>query len=100
MPDVATITPNTPVWVDVASPNLEASKHFYGQIFGWEAVQIAGPEAGSYTLFKLRGKDVAGLAAAMGEGQPPVWTTYFATEHIDQSVEQVKAAGGEIVMGP
>ncbi len=99
MPDVTTITPNTPVWIDVSSPNLEASKQFYGQIFGWEAVQIAGPEAGNYTLFKIGGKDVAALASAMS-GQPPAWTTYFATEHIDQSVEQFKAAGGEIVMGP
>ena len=99
MPDVTSITPNTPVWVDLSSPDLDAAKRFYGQIFGWEAVQIAGPEAGNYTLFKIRGKDVAALGSTM-DGQPPAWTTYFATEHIDQSVEQFKAAGGEVVMGP
>jgi predicted enzyme related to lactoylglutathione lyase len=100
MPNVTTITPNTPVWIDVASPDLEASKRFYGQVFGWEAVQIAGPEAGSYTLFRIRGKDVAALASQMDPGQPPTWTTYIASNNVDQTVARVKAAGGEIVMEP
>jgi len=52
MPEVTTVTLNTPIWIDLASPDLEASKKFYSQIFGWEAQQVGGPEMGNYTFFQ------------------------------------------------
>jgi predicted enzyme related to lactoylglutathione lyase len=100
VPEVTTITPNTPVWFDLASPNLEGSKQFYGQLLGWDAEQVAGPEAGSYTMFRLRGKDVAAVSAIMGEGQYPAWTTYIASTNVDETAAKVRTAGGEIAWEP
>jgi predicted enzyme related to lactoylglutathione lyase len=99
MPDVKDTTLNSPTWVDVSSPDIDASKRFYGQVFGWEAQQVAGPEMGNYTYFKLRGKEVAGLST-VGEGQHPAWLLSIATENADQTADKIRAAGGEIVMGP
>jgi predicted enzyme related to lactoylglutathione lyase len=45
----------TPCWVDVTSLDLEKTIEFYGGLFGWEADQDPRPEAGGYTMFKLRG---------------------------------------------
>jgi len=100
MADTTAGKANKVTWLDLASPDLEASKRFYGQIFGWEAEQVAGPEAGNYTFFKLQGKQAAGLAAIMGEGQPPAWMVYIMSPNVDQTAEGIRAAGGEIVMGP
>jgi predicted enzyme related to lactoylglutathione lyase len=100
MSDVTTITPGKPTWIDLASPDLDASKKFYNQIFGWEAQQVGGPEMGNYTFFTLRGKLVAGGASIMMAEQHPAWTTYIAVEDADQTVAKIRAAGGEVVMGP
>ena len=100
MPDVTTITPGKPIWIDLASPDLDASKQFYNQIFGWDAQQVGGPDMGNYTFFTLGGKQVAGGASMMMEGQHPAWTTYIAVEDADKTAAKIKDAGGEVVMGP
>ena len=77
--------PGVPSWVDLSSPDTDASATFYGGLFGWE-VQAAGPveETGGYGMFTLRGKQVAGLVADhAGESQPPTWSAYVATDDAD-----------------
>ena len=90
---------NTPIWTDLASPDVEGSKAFYGGLFGWEAETVAPPEYGSYTMFKLGGKQV-GAVATMQEGQHPAWSIYIGTEDADATVEKVLDAGGEIALKP
>jgi predicted enzyme related to lactoylglutathione lyase len=90
----------TPCWVDLGSPDLEASKAFYGSLFGWDAHVAPDPDAGGYTMFTLRGKQVAGLGPLMGEGQPPAWSTYVAVEDADKTAEAVRGAGGQVLVGP
>ena len=36
-----------PTWIDLATSDLEASKQFYGTVFGW-TFESAGPEYGGY----------------------------------------------------
>jgi predicted enzyme related to lactoylglutathione lyase len=93
--------PGTPSWVDLASPDVDASTRFYGSLFGWE-VEAAGPpeETGGYGLFKLRGHRVAGIGPIMQEGQPPVWSTYVSTDDADAAVARAKEAGGQVVVEP
>jgi len=100
MSHVATSIANRPAWFDLASPDLAASKQFYGRIFGWDAQQVAGPEGGYYTMFSVRGKMVAGLASLMDQNQPPAWTVYIGSDNVDTTAEAIRAAGGEIAMAP
>jgi predicted enzyme related to lactoylglutathione lyase len=101
MSERTSYAPGTPSWVDLASPDLEASKRFYAGLFGWEA-QDAGPaeETGGYAMFKLRGRNVAGLAAVQDESQPPAWSTYVATDDADAAAARVTQAGGNVLFGP
>ena len=87
----------TPSWVDLGSPDVEATAGFYSALFGWEVAE-AHPDAGGYRIAHIGGRTVAGLGPQMG----PVsaWTTYFATDDADASVEAVTAAGGTVMMGP
>ena len=101
MPQVTEYAPGTPSWVDLASPDADASARFYGGLFGWEAAE-AGPveETGGYRMLTLGGRNVAGLGPTQGEGQPAMWTTYVSTDDADAVVARVREAGGQVVMDP
>jgi predicted enzyme related to lactoylglutathione lyase len=89
--------PGTPCWVDLSSPEVDASKAFYGALFGWTA-QTGPPEAGGYVLFEIDGVPVAGLGPIMNEGQPTAWTTYVSVDDADKAVATAQAAGATVLM--
>jgi uncharacterized protein len=96
MPERSSYQPGTPSWVDLASADPDKSAAFYGGLFGWEATP-PNEEFGGYRQFHLRDKPVAGMAPVMNEGQPAVWSTYFATNSADETTKRVDDAGGEIM---
>src|SRR3954447_10369810 len=101
MPEVSEYAPGTPSWVDLASPDPDASARFYGGLFGWEAVET-GPveETGGYRMLQLGGRNVAGLGPTQGDGQPAMWTTYVGTDDAEAVAAKVRDAGGQVVMEP
>src|SRR4051812_148052 len=101
MPEVSEYAPGTPSWVDLASPDPDASARFYGGLFGWEAPE-SGPveETGGYRMLQRAGKNVAGLGPTQAEGQPAVWTTYVSTADAEAGAAKGREAGGEVVMEP
>jgi predicted enzyme related to lactoylglutathione lyase len=100
MAEMTEYAPGTPSWVDLGSPDVEASEAFYEALFGWEAQTSPDPAAGGYTQFLLRGRTVAGLGPLFVPDQPPAWTTYVTVASADETVEKAGAAGAEIVMAP
>jgi predicted enzyme related to lactoylglutathione lyase len=90
-----------PSWVDLSSPDLDASARFYGELFGWEPGESVGTheETGGYRMLRLNGVDVAGLGPVQ-EGHPPIWTTYVAVDDASAVKEKVEAAGGSTLIGP
>lgn len=100
MAEFASYEPGTPCWVDLSSPDVDASVAFYSSLFGWEAGEAAGEEYGGYRMFLLRGKMVAGLGPVMGEGQPAAWNTYVSVENVDKTAEAFPGAGGAVLAGP
>jgi uncharacterized protein len=93
--------PGTPSWVDLSTPDPDAAKRFYGELFGWEA-EDAGPaeETGGYAMFRLRGKVVAGIGPLMDPNQPAVWSTYVSTDDADAVVARAGEAGGQAMFEP
>ena len=89
-----------PSWVDLASPDVDASVAFYCGLFGWEHLS-AGPveESGGYGMFTLRHKLVAGVGPLQNETQPPVWSTYVAVDDADATVARATEAHGQVAMG-
>ena len=92
--------PGTPSWVDLTTPDLEASLRFYGELFGWE-FEDAGEEAGHYHQALLRGKRVAGIGPNP-PGSPPMtfWSTYFSGSDVDAHAKAITEAGGTVSFGP
>jgi uncharacterized protein len=89
----------TPCWVDLGVPDVAAAVAFYGGLLGWTGVP-GPPETGGYVMCQLGDAAVAGIAPLMAEGQPSVWTTYFATDDLDGTAGRVGEAGGQVLMPP
>lgn len=98
MPEYA---PGTPSWVELSSPDTDASASFYGAVMGWEATE-PGPveETGGYRMFQKDGKNVGGLMGHMQEGQPTAWATYISVADADETASKVKDAGGSVLVEP
>ena len=88
-----------PCWVDLMSSDVEKSKAFYGELFGWVADE-PNPEFGGYTNFRKDGEQVAGLMAAQEAGLPDVWSVYLAVEDAAKTVEVAKAHGAQVFVEP
>ncbi|MCW2670691.1 MAG: Glyoxalase/bleomycin resistance protein/dioxygenase [Frankiales bacterium] len=92
--------PGEPIWVDLASPDLDKSIAFYGSLFGWTCDQSRGEEFGGYANFSKDGKKVAGIMPLMQEGMPAVWSCYVCTDDADKTTAKVTEAGGSVVAPP
>ena len=90
----------TPCWVDVTAPDIDGAIAFYEGLFGWASERAEDPAAGGYTMFTLRGKNVAAASPPMAEGTPPAWTTYLASDDVDSTAAKVREAGGTVFMDP
>jgi predicted enzyme related to lactoylglutathione lyase len=92
--------PGTPCWVDLFSSDLDASKNFYGELFGWEA-HDSGEEFGGYVSVHSDGRRVAGMMKNTPEsGSPDVWSTYISTDDIEATSEALVEAGGQVMFAP
>jgi hypothetical protein len=92
--------PGTPCWIDLGSPDLEASKAFYTALLGWTAHTSDDPAMGGYTMFHQGDSPVAGLGGLMSDAAPPAWTWYAATDNIDATAARVEGSGGKVVAAP
>lgn len=88
-------------WIDLASPDVEASKRFYADLFGWDSAPVEPvEETGGYVEFTVGGKRVAGMGPLQDPQQPPVWSSYVSTGDVAATAEAVGAAGGVVVIPP
>jgi predicted enzyme related to lactoylglutathione lyase len=85
----------TPSWVELSTPDAEASTRFYQQLFGWTFAGGFGghPRA---QLALLTGRPVAAVIAEPG-AERAAWTAYIDVADADKTVEQVTSAGGSVL---
>lgn len=98
MPEYA---PGTPSWVELSTPDADASAAFYHDVMGWAPTE-PGPaeETGGYRMFQQDGRNVGGLMRHMNEGQPTAWATYVSVADADDTATKVKDGGGSVVVDP
>jgi uncharacterized protein len=101
MSEITSYAPGTPCWVDLGSPDLDASVGFYGGLFGWDVPESENAEqTGGYRQAMLRGKPVAGMMPLMQEGQPVAWSSYVSVADADVVAGKVRDAGGTVMAEP
>jgi len=87
----------SPCWADLWTSDVEGSRKFYSELFGWEA-QEPSPEFGGYFMFTRAGVPVAGGMGEMGDvAAPNIWKVYLATADIAKTLEMAEGEGAEIV---
>jgi uncharacterized protein len=89
-----------PCWIDLATPDLDASRGFYTELLGWTPHSSPDPSYGGYTIFHLGDDPVAGAGPLMMPEQPPAWSWYAATTDADAMVGRVEEAGGKVLSAP
>ena len=89
--------PGSLVWNEAAVDDTEKARAFYGAVFGFRWEQI---DAGmDYSTFATSGDPLGGLGR-YSEGGPKGWAVCFAVGSADGTVEQVREAGGGVLMEP
>lgn len=95
----------TPSWIEYSSTDQEASKQFYGQLFGWDyddnpMADDQGNDMGTYSIATVQGDGVAGLGPVMAPDQPASWGVYLAADDVDAVVEKARQAGAQVHVEP
>lgn len=85
-----------PCWADLWTSDVEGSRIFYSELFGWEA-QEPSEEFGGYFMFTREGAPVAGGMGHMGEMRAnDSWKIYFAVADAAKTLDIAEAAGAQI----
>ena len=86
----------TPIWVDLSSPDVDASVAFYCDLFGWAPSEVE--QTSGYRMFSSGGKVVSGIRPLQSALLSPQWTTYISTDDEARTVRRVQIAGGKVLM--
>lgn len=100
---VTSYSNGVPSWIDLATPDTDAARAFYGELFGW-TYTVDDSSQGDYIMCARNGHSAAGMMALSEEmaasGMPPVWTSYVTVANIEEGVARVEDAGGTVMQGP
>lgn len=87
--------PGMPIWIDLATTDLESAKDFYAEVLGWEY----DDPCGGYTIAKKQGMPVAGLGE-VPDDKSSLWGMLLYTPDIDAAHEDAVKAGATSVLSP
>jgi len=94
-------------WTEISTSNLEATKTFYTEIFGWNFHQGDDANTGmQYLEFGTGATRFGGMyeptAEMCGDGEmkPPHFMNYIAVDDCDDAAGRAFELGGKIVVPP
>jgi uncharacterized protein len=104
MPNIDAHQTGSFCWVELATSDQPGAKRFYNELFAWTANDVPiGPDD-FYTMFQLRGRDVAAAYTLRPDqkeqGVPPNWMLYVATGDADSTAEKAAGLDGKILAPP
>ena len=89
-------------WDELLSADVEGSKRFYAEVFGWQADDMDMGEL-IYTVFKRSHEDtgIAGLMKPPGwSGGGATWVPYMHSEDVDASTAKAGELGASVHVPP
>ncbi|MCW2795045.1 VOC family protein [Nocardioides sp.] len=103
MPKFESYAQGTPNWVELITPDQQAAKAYYADLFGWGYEENpVDDQASVYLISELRGSRIAGIGGQLPEmaGHPAFWSVYLAVDDVDAVTALVAGAGGKVEAGP
>jgi predicted enzyme related to lactoylglutathione lyase len=104
MAEFSSHVPGTFSWPELATTDQKGGVQFYRSLFGWDVnEQPIGPD-GVYSMFTLRGKEVAAAYTMRPEerqhGAPPHWNMYVTVANVDESAKKAESLGAKVFAPP
>ncbi len=98
MPTRDSAPTGSPCWADLWTSDVEGSRKFYSDLFGWEA-QEPSPEFGGYFMFTRDGVPTAGAMGGSMGAMPATntWKIYLQTDDAAKAVEAAEGEGAQLV---
>lgn len=84
-------------WCEVNTPDMNAARDFYTELFGLTAQKMEGME---YYMLQHGDEMLCGIMQMdeQWEGIPPHWMGYFGVDNTDAALEKVVAGGGKVLV--
>lgn len=102
--DSTSFSPTLPgrcAWNELVTSDQKAALPFYGSLLGWTSTEVMPMgEMGDYTFIDGGGERLGAMMDRASPDQPLKWTFYFDVPDADAAADQVKALGGQVIMGP
>jgi predicted enzyme related to lactoylglutathione lyase len=93
--------PGTFCWVGLAASDPAGATRFYTSLFGWQAENLSAGAAGTFTMLRRGGDDIAIVYRQMPEaraaGAPPHWTSFISVGDADATAARATELGGAAV---
>ena len=93
-------TAGTFSWTDLATTDQDGAKQFYGQLFGWDAVDNPVGDGMVYSMMQIGGKDVAAISTQPDQqreaGVPPLWNSYVTVDSADAAADRAQKLGAMV----
>jgi uncharacterized protein len=87
-------------WNELATPDINAAKEFYGRVFGWKFSDHQIGDS-TYSMIKSGDKEFAGMwqiPQDQAKHVPPHWMSYILVDDLAHSLEQATQHGATIKM--
>jgi uncharacterized protein len=93
-------TPGTFSWTDLSTPDQDAAKRFYSELFGWAYEDNRVEDGVYYSMALIGDKPVAAISPQQPQqreaGAPPSWNCYITVESADDTLAQAKELGATV----
>jgi uncharacterized protein len=87
-------------WHELHAADWEQAWAFYSDLFSWQKAGVDALDTGPYQLFSAGGQMIGAMYTKAAMVPVPFWLYYFNVGDIEAAVKRVKAANGQILMGP
>jgi uncharacterized protein len=85
-------------WNELATPDMDGSAKFYGDLLGWTITPMEGMPMPYSTIATAAGNDNGGIRPVMPPGTPPHWLVYFGSDDVDASLAKATELGASTLM--
>ena len=93
-------TPGTFSWVDLNTPDQEAAKAFYRELFGWAYEDVPAGDGITYSMARIDGHDVAAISPMPPGVEVPHWNCYVTVEDADATAARARELGATLLNEP
>lgn len=95
--------PGTFCWINLSTPDPDAAKSYYGELFGWNYDDQAR-DNGGFSMARRYDANVAAIyrreAQERAQGLPPHWNNYISVSDTDAAAARAEELGGSVFEEP